>query len=262
MLARKSHAEKKKVIIWLDAVQDIHPYIWMRAYDALTNECGYIYPPREEVAWADFKIYDMQAFDRIAEVDRTFRSLVCYPEAQDRCLPPDKSRTVFKRSHSCGCEHVQMTKENAHGVPRCEDRPPIDYDDKLPKQGYYRWFHQDYVSSLVEFGEFRVFMATKGGANSPRQPYVVHTIRTKWFISGKKKLDSHKIGDRYRAVEVTPEMRWSEYPWMSYETLTQYALHVYRQLQASLRRNRLPVVECWRAATYWSLSGRQGLLHQ
>jgi hypothetical protein len=81
MLAKMTRAEKKKIITWLDAIQGIHPYVWMHAYDALTNECVYIYPPRHEVTWADFKIYDMHAFDRIANLDGAFRPLTCYPGA-------------------------------------------------------------------------------------------------------------------------------------------------------------------------------------
>jgi hypothetical protein len=100
--------------------------------------------------------------------------------------------------------------------------------------GYYRWFHQGYVASLVTFGEFRVFIATQTSEGGRRAPYVVHAIRTKWFVPGQEEdPDPYKIGDRYRAIEVTPRMRWSEYPWLSYETLTQYALHIYRQLQTS-----------------------------
>jgi hypothetical protein len=234
LLAKMSHAEKRQVIVWLDVVQNVHPYTWLHAYDALTNECGMLYPPREEIVWADFKIYDMQTFDRIAHAEETFRPRTCYPGAQDACLLPNKCRSVFKRSHSCGCDHLLMLKATARGLPRCQHKPPIDHDDSLSELGYYRWFHQEYVASLVTFGEFRVFIATQASEEGRIAPYVVHAIRTKWFVLGQEEYpDPYRIGDRYRAVEVTLGMRWPEYPWLSYETLTQYALHTYRQLQAS-----------------------------
>jgi hypothetical protein len=83
---------------------NLRPYTWLHAYDALTNECGMLYPPREKIVWADFRIYDMQTFDRIAHAEETFRPRTCYPGAQDVCLLPNKCRSVFKRSHSCGCD--------------------------------------------------------------------------------------------------------------------------------------------------------------
>jgi hypothetical protein len=88
--------------------------------------------------------------------------------------------------------------------------------------------------SLVTFGEFRVFIATRASEDGRRTPYVVHAIRTKWFVPGQEEdPDPYKIGDSCRAVEVTPESHWLDYPWLSLERLTEYALHVYRELWAS-----------------------------
>jgi hypothetical protein len=50
----------------------------------------------------------------------------------------------------------------------CE-RLPIDEDDTLPDD-FHRWEHQKYVASLVILGEFRVFIATRYGADGTREP--------------------------------------------------------------------------------------------
>jgi hypothetical protein len=150
----------------------------------LTHECSAIFPPREEIIWADFKIYDMRAFDRVAAADGTYRPRACYPVgAKHTCRLGNSIKTVLKRSHSCAADQVSIVPVGKRGVPVCEHLPVSDQG--LMSGGFYRWVHQEYVASLVTFGEFRVYVATRKGAGGARVPYVVYTIRT-WWTKGEQ----------------------------------------------------------------------------
>ncbi|EDU44661.1 hypothetical protein PtrSN002B_004050 [Pyrenophora tritici-repentis] len=247
-ISTKTTAEKKNLLIWLDALQDIHPYTWARAYDSLTHECGAIYPPREEIVWADAKIYDMLAFDRIAEETGTWRPKTCYPGTTAECTLSSANTSVMKRSNSCGGDHVQILRADARGGPKCtEGKYPVDHEDELDETGFYRWFHQDYVTFLVDFGEFRVFVATEGssGVAATRTPYIVNAIHTLWKDDNADSSTSStsttnmiarnatKLPKGYSAARVTPQTTWPQYPQISYSTLTAYALDVYKRLQAT-----------------------------
>lgn len=232
LLATKSQAEKKSITVWLDVLQDAHPYTWMHAFDTLTHECGVIYPPREEIVWADAKIYDMKAFDRIASADGTYRPVTCYPRAQDQCLLSKSCRSILKRSHSCGAGHVKIIPENKRGIPQCKTTPLSSENDPLSDLKFYHWFHQEYVPSLKEFGEFRIFIAIRTGTNGGREPYIVHVIHTQWVGKNCEIIhDPDKLGTYFKATKVKPMTHWSDYPTLSYGKLTKYALHVYRRLQ-------------------------------
>lgn len=237
-LSTMDYTDKKDVLVWLDAHQDVHPLDWMFAYDTLTNECGSIFPPREEIVWADFKIHAMQAFDRIAAEDEAYRTLTCYPlsmsEGQTCHLNRDL-KTVLKRSHSCSAMQVKVVQASRRGKPACEQFP-VDEDEVL-SDGFFRWMHQEYVSSLVTFGEFRIFIATRCMEDGTREPYVVHVIRTWWTDSTYKSIQEenvHKakqLGCSYDAKEVLPGEKWQGYPRLDYAKLVEFALHAYRRLQ-------------------------------
>jgi hypothetical protein len=129
--------------------------------------------------------------------------------------------------------HVNIIKENARGKPKCENTPPGSDGDELSDKGYYRWFHQQYVPSLVEFGEFRVYIATKITKNGARKPYIVHVAHTRWVKNNLEGThDPNAIGIHFKAKRVEQETHWAEYPSLSYRKLTKYALHVYSRLQS------------------------------
>jgi len=231
-LSTLDHAEKQKVLVWLDVHQHVDPETWTFAYDILTNECGSIYPPREEIVWADFKIYDMQAFDRMAAEDGAYHPLTCYPRTSNHhCCLPKGAMSVLKRSHSCGAGHVKVIAAGRKlGVAW---QKLLGYDGT--RKDYYRWAHQEYVPSLIDFGEFRIFIATRTGQDGMREPYVVSTIHTRWTDARYtvKACDHGKLGHEYLATKVDPQDKWSEYPSLSYEKLVGFALNVYRRLQNS-----------------------------
>jgi hypothetical protein len=237
LLTTMKHRDKKKVLVWLDVHQNVHPYDWMFAYDMLTHECGAIFPLREEIIWADFKIYDMRAFDRVAAADGTYRPRACYPVgAKHTCHLGNSIKTVLKRSHSCAADQVSIVPVGKRGVPVCEHLPVSDQGPM--SGGFYRWVHQEYVASLVTFGEFRVYVATRKGAGGAREPYVVYTIRT-WWTKGEQERfrdddDVHgtnTLGTSYQAAPVLRGDTWHEYPLLNYDMLVAYALHTYCQLQ-------------------------------
>jgi hypothetical protein len=98
--------------------------------------------------------------------------------------------------------------------------------------------HQEYVSSLVTFGEFRVFIATQAGDDGTRTPYIVHAIRTWWTDKNSKSFDDttlskpENLGYHYSAACVTREDVWHEYPSLDYAKLVSFALRTYRNLQS------------------------------
>jgi hypothetical protein len=120
-LSSKSLTQKQTVTVWLDAHQNIHPHEWIFAYDILLNECGAIFPPPDEIVWADAKIYDLRAFDRIARDVGTWRPVTCYPGAHSHCLLPRDQKGVMKRSHSCSASHVYTIAASKRGKRACQD---------------------------------------------------------------------------------------------------------------------------------------------
>lgn len=229
-LASLPYTKKKSILVWLDAFQDIHPHEWMHAYDTLSNECKAIYPPREEIVFADFKIYDMQAFERIAEQTGTYRPKTCYPGRKDS-LPADE-KSVMKRSHSCCANHVKIIHPRPRGKPPPRQQLSNSSGDAIT-EGYYRWMQQAYVPSLVDWGELRVFFATKSRKDGGREPYIAHVVRTTWMKKATKprEVEEHMLGDKYSATEIKPGHRWPEYPDLTYSKLTKFALRTYRELQ-------------------------------
>jgi hypothetical protein len=187
--------------------------------------------------WPDFKVYDMQALDRIATEDETYRPLTCYPGAGNHeCHLPRDARSVLKRSHSYSAKQVRTVPANKRGMPVCQNLP-MDGNDAVP-HGFHRWVHQEHVSSFVTFGEFRVFVATQASDDSTRTPYVVHAIRTWWtdkMIRNFSETKVFKFEDwsyHYSAACVTHEDDWHEYQFPDYDKLVSFALHIYRSLQS------------------------------
>jgi hypothetical protein len=160
-ISRLSNTEKKEVVVWLDVHQEVSPSTWAFAYDLLEHECGRIFPPREEIIWADSKVYDIMAFDQIAAKDRTCRPQTCYlGSGKHDCLFPGDVKSILKRSHSCGNAYVKIVPEKDQVEQVREEMQQYQENDPTPSW-YYRWMHQQYVSTLIDFGEFRVFVATK-----------------------------------------------------------------------------------------------------
>jgi hypothetical protein len=114
-----------------------------------------------EAAWEELKIGDIKAFDDIArQADKEFsyRPRTCF--GNGICLLPrnEVEFMIIKRSHSCGGAHVERVPGSDRERLMCVDA----------EEGRYRrlclissqnpiWFHQEEVTSLRTYGEFRVF---------------------------------------------------------------------------------------------------------
>jgi hypothetical protein len=240
-LSPLTHTGKKRVLVWLDVHQEVKPSTWAFAYDALAHECGRIFPPREEIIWADSKTYDILAFDEMA-ADEDYRPRTCcFGPGEHNCLFPSDDMSVLKRSHSCGNAHVMILsgKDQVEKERKEMEKSRENHVDDNTPGWYYRWMHQQYVSTLVDFGEFRVFIATKTGNGKAREPYVVSVIHTQWTKpipkrpqrKSNKQCSADKVGQEFLARKVEPNEQWSQYPLIHYNDLTRFALKVYRQLQ-------------------------------
>ena len=127
------------------------------------------YPTRSEYDSMARKIDDINILDEIANLPETlerWRPQTCHS-------PPCKLDPPFvlKRSHSSCGEHVDLApKETSLAKLLCRGSPPSAIS----------WFHQQYVPSFKEAGEFRVFMATRRDKKGirGRQAYIVEIFHT------------------------------------------------------------------------------------
>jgi hypothetical protein len=142
----------------------------------------------------------------------------------------------MKRSHSCSGNQVSFARANSRGRPACSSSL-IGRDEDLID--YYRWIHQEFVPSLIHFGEFRVFIATKSDGKGLREPYVITAIRTRWTDANKVPLQvadnrlPGSVGTNFEAEVVEIDDAWPEFPSLSYDKLTDFALGVYCRLWSS-----------------------------
>lgn len=185
------------------------------------------------------KAYDIQAFDRIAAEDKAYQLLTCFPGTNDhRCCLSSPATSVLKRTHSCGGGHVRIMRIGQQLRTAREQLLRNEEDDTMA-DGYYRWMHQGYVPSLVDFGELRVFIATRAGEDVTREPYVVSIVHTVWTdtkyapLALSELCRPGKLGGFYCASNVEPQGKWREYPSLSYEKLVDFALGVYCRLRNS-----------------------------
>jgi hypothetical protein len=173
----------------------------------------------------------MQALDRIAAEDEAYRPLTCYLGTENHeCHLLKAARSVLKRSHSCSAEQVRIVAANKRGIPVCQNLP-VDENNATP-DSFYHWVHQEYVSSLVNFGEFRIFIATQISDDGTLVPYVVHAIRTWWTEKKSRNFSETKIckfqdlGYRYSAACITREDVWHDSPSLDHDKLVSFALHI------------------------------------
>lgn len=123
-----------------------------------------MFPSMQEVEWAEGKIGDVQALDDIAGTMGTpdnYRPRTCMGTD---CLIDGAS--VMKRSRSSCGAHVRVTPQNSEMKKKLPCKQGASGKNLLDKQP--RWFHQEYVESLINIGGFRVVVTTVSDANALR----------------------------------------------------------------------------------------------
>ncbi|KAL1582198.1 hypothetical protein WHR41_09193 [Cladosporium halotolerans] len=126
------------------------------------------------------KIDDIRALDEIARFAPpgwSFRPVTC--NGTSVCLL--KEAGVLKRTHSCGSEHIIMrpTVVDVAKHLKCEANQRRTSKRRVA-QTMERWFHQEFVKGLRQFGEFRVFIVTAKDitATRGRKGKVIEVVHT------------------------------------------------------------------------------------
>ncbi|KAF4342278.1 hypothetical protein FBEOM_3790 [Fusarium beomiforme] len=114
-----------------------------------------------EAAWEELKIGDIKAFGEIArQADKEFsyRPKTCF--GNGTCLLPrnEVECMMIKRSHSCGGAHVKRVPGSDRELLKCvDDGEGGSRRSCLINLQSPIWFHQEEITSLETYGEFRVF---------------------------------------------------------------------------------------------------------
>jgi hypothetical protein len=110
------------------------------------------------------KFGDIRVLDEIAASSPSqfaYRPITCFGINSDSymlsggCPLREIPKIVIKRSNSCGAEHIKI---------RGPDRTSCSGDSTRA----FRWCAQEFVPSLQNFREFRVFITTKSSHGSLR----------------------------------------------------------------------------------------------
>ncbi|KAK7181770.1 hypothetical protein PSPO01_12220 [Paraphaeosphaeria sporulosa] len=172
-----------------------------RAYDAHVGEHVLLYPSRDEISLDNAKIYDLQAFDAVAQKDDSWRpawhqcNLKSVTAAEKECLFEEEKykglwqgkTQILKRGHSWGMHMVESVPwKGSFQEPACyrtlqefhkklKDADLLNihlekHPGKLAQKAenhilhhsrFFNYIHQEYVDSLGTWGELRVFIRMK-----------------------------------------------------------------------------------------------------
>jgi hypothetical protein len=122
------------------------------------------FPSQSELMQDVQKFGDIRVLNEIAAsspAEFAYRPITCFGVDSDSymlsggCPLREIPKIIMKRSNSCGAKHVEM---------RGPDRTSCSKD--LTRA--FRWCAQEFVPSLRNFREFRVFIATKSSYGSIR----------------------------------------------------------------------------------------------
>ncbi|KAG7001620.1 hypothetical protein FocnCong_v011437 [Fusarium oxysporum f. sp. conglutinans] len=182
--------EVSQVLLWVSNNTSAWPGMSMTEFyehmRKVSDACGNpaICLSQTEADQEEFKIGDIEAFDEIAKNAPNsrykYRPKTCF--GTGTCsLPGDElDDQVLKRSHSCGAadvklgssperQHLKCIKPGAQRLTRSQFPDP-----KEP-----RWFHQERVKSLEDFGEFRIIFI---------EDKMAYAVRTKFEDKDGKKV--------------------------------------------------------------------------
>ena len=198
---------------------------------ALQELRGFVFrcfPSQAEMIQEDHKLGDIRALDVIAASSPyrySYRPRTCFDHTRlrgasqqtctEHCPLKHDARIVLKRNLSCGGQHVQEIN-NTSELPR----------HILNQASSFVWIGQEYIPSLKEFGEFRVFIAAKPrrGSLRGRTGYISHTVLTTWLEGNSGEI----------IVRVPDIKTWisADCQPLTQEDLDEFALYFYERLRA------------------------------
>ena len=154
-----------------------------------------------------FKLGDIRALDEIAKESEwkfSYRPKTCY--GQRRCKLVSHQTTVHKRTYSGCADHVRIRSNRQRDGLICTLEHPTKTRKSSKRvefpSGPQYWFHQEYISAIQTFGEFRVFIVTESCATGGRRGKIIATVRTKWMWEEKHLLAEAVGGDTFCREEL------------------------------------------------------------
>ena len=182
------------------------------------------FPRRKEVLWDESKTSDIKVLDAVAEAAEDprckYRPITC--AGYSLCPLRDHLQTVVKRSWSCGSQHVRIINTPSKKLI-CSRSGAIQRPAKLGKSDQF-YFHQEFINSFQQIGEFRVFIVCENDPASLRRRAgrIVHTIITRFETQGSNEL---------RAINVdATDSYWIE-TGLSCQDLHRFALFIFEHLR-------------------------------
>ena len=189
------------------SLDDVYKYI--RLFAPIHGANVRPYPSESEHYHERSKLGDIRALDEIAgksEWKFSYRPKTCY--GQRICELASHQITVHKRTYSGCADHVKIQSNTRRNELTCTlEHPPRAHKPSKkglsPSSPQY-WFHQEYISTLQTFGEFRVFIVTEScasGGRRGRRGKIIAAVRTKWKWDEKRLFAEMVDEDIYRGEE-------------------------------------------------------------
>ena len=184
------------------------------------------FPSLSEMIQDEQKLGDIRALDILAAKsppEYTYRPATCAVHGKRRT---NKSLCPLQGDCSLAGQKKLVIKRTASQDGT--DVKTVDRDGEIFQwvkntAAQYRWFGQEFVESLQEFGEFRVFIVARPNKTGirGRRGAVIHTIRS--VHDKKHRFQKHAAKDRdFQSPYIYP-LRSSD--------LEQFALYVYEHLR-------------------------------
>ncbi|KAI1157447.1 hypothetical protein F5B18DRAFT_669747 [Nemania serpens] len=199
-----------------------------------------IYPNTQEMQQDHFKIGDIRVLDMIARNSPErfrFRPRTCF--GSGICtLQGEGNQSVVKKSHSCGGNGVEvLVIEEARKKVGCylETRQKAMRATPRMSQvgpGNPILLHQEYIATLLGFGEFRVFLQAPPHPTGPAK--IMAIALTKFEALGGRMVARHILPEDFSGAGENEES-WKE----KEIELRHFACHIYTQLCARLDANEV-----------------------
>jgi len=211
------------------SLDDVYKYI--RSFAPIHGANVRPYPSESEHYHERSKLGDLRALDEIAghsDWKFAYRLITCY--GQRCCQLAGHQTTVHKRTYSGCADHVKIQSNRRRDGLTCTLEHPNTARKSSkkavsPSSPQY-WFHQEYISTLQTFGEFRVFIVTEScatGGRRGRRGKIIAAVRTKWIWEEKRLIAEAVEEDTFRREECRG---------LEIKDLYEYCLYFFERLRA------------------------------